>query len=100
MVREGKRIASVRQISMLSIPLEDRETLEWFQGRTLRKIPGMFKSDFWDILLLQASATEPAVMLAVTGHQGCIITSRLSTTSANAYHLTTFMTEQPCVSSS
>ncbi|KAL2206832.1 hypothetical protein CC79DRAFT_908054 [Sarocladium strictum] len=86
MVREGKRIASVRQISMLSIPLEDRETLEWFQDRTLRKIPGMFKSDFWDILLLQASATEPAVMhgiLALSSVHRCGVTLEIKSLLSN-----------------
>lgn len=86
MIRKAKRMASVRQISMLSIPLEERETLEWFQHRTLRKIPGMFKSDFWDTLLLQASATEPAVMhgiLALSSVHRCGVTLEIKSLLSN-----------------
>ena len=38
--------------------------LEWFQLRTRVKIPGAFPSRFWDTLVLQAGATEPAVFHA------------------------------------
>ncbi|KAK0387407.1 hypothetical protein NLU13_5719 [Sarocladium strictum] len=71
------RPVSVQHISPRAIPLEDLETLEWLQYRTLRKTPGMFKSDFWDTLLLQASTTEPAIMhgvLALSSVHRCGVT--------------------------
>ncbi|KAH8176584.1 fungal specific transcription factor domain-containing protein [Sarocladium implicatum] len=43
------------------MPTESKDIMHWFQYRTLRKVPGMFQSDFWNTLLLQASAAEPAV---------------------------------------
>lgn len=39
--------------------------LDWFTQRTATKMAGMFAWDFWDNLLLQATANEPAVLHAV-----------------------------------
>ena len=39
--------------------------LEFFQIRSLVKLPGFFESDFWDRILPQLSCTEPAVFHAV-----------------------------------
>ncbi|KAJ5734265.1 hypothetical protein N7493_003051 [Penicillium malachiteum] len=37
----------------------------WFMERTTKKFAGVFPSDFWETLVLQASAQEPAVRHAV-----------------------------------
>ena len=38
---------------------------DWYRCRTATKIPGAFFSNFWTILLPQASHTEPAILHAV-----------------------------------
>lgn len=43
----------------------ERAYMDWFQGQTATRLPGVFGSGFWDYLVLQASATEPAVLHAV-----------------------------------
>jgi hypothetical protein len=43
----------------------ERAYLDWFTGQTATRLPGVFGSGFWDTLVLQASATEPAVLHAV-----------------------------------
>jgi hypothetical protein len=43
----------------------ERAYLDWFTGQTANRLPGVFGSGFWDTLVLQASATEPAVLHAV-----------------------------------
>jgi hypothetical protein len=45
--------------------LRERELLSWYQGYTADKLPGLFPSDFWRLLLPRASYSEPAVMHAV-----------------------------------
>jgi hypothetical protein len=49
-------------------PLADaseRAYLDWFSNQTANKLPGVFGAGFWDTLVLQAAATEPAVLHAV-----------------------------------
>ena len=41
------------------------EHLEWFTCRTAVKLPGIVVSTFWDKLVFQAVADEPAVLHAV-----------------------------------
>lgn len=54
--------------------LQEREGLEWFKCRTATKLPGSFQSDFWSVLLHQASLNETAILEAVLAlssiHQG------------------------------
>jgi hypothetical protein len=38
--------------------------LRWYRERTVKKLPGLFPSKFWDLLLLQAGCSEPAVQYA------------------------------------
>lgn len=70
-------IASLKELSVLGISLQDKETLDWFQKRTITKVPGTYRSRFWSTLLCQASITEPAVMHAVlalgAAHRGAIL---------------------------
>ncbi|KAF2790351.1 hypothetical protein K505DRAFT_364812 [Melanomma pulvis-pyrius CBS 109.77] len=44
---------------------EEQVYLEWFKCRTVSKLPGAFPSDFWEVFLLQASSSEPAILHAV-----------------------------------
>ncbi|KAF2870156.1 hypothetical protein BDV95DRAFT_595706 [Massariosphaeria phaeospora] len=44
---------------------EEQVYFDWFKCRTAPKLPGVFASYFWDTLVLQASAIEPAVLHAV-----------------------------------
>lgn len=43
---------------------EQGSYLDWFRHRTVTKIPGLFESTFWDRVVLQVSASEPAVLHA------------------------------------
>lgn len=45
------------------IPAE-KECFDWFVIRTVRKLPGSYSSEFWSMILLQASHSEPAVLHA------------------------------------
>ncbi|KAJ3542249.1 hypothetical protein NM208_g4205 [Fusarium decemcellulare] len=44
--------------------VHERRGFDWFLSRTSKKIPGVFEPEFWKTLVLQASATEPAVFHA------------------------------------
>ncbi|KAJ5778323.1 hypothetical protein N7520_001569 [Penicillium odoratum] len=48
-----------------SMTSEEQSYFDWFVGQTNRKFAGLFASDFWETLVLQASAQEPAVRHAV-----------------------------------
>ena len=52
-------------ISFFAASMEERVYFDWFQCRTATKLPGSFRSSFWDSLLFQASLNEPAVLHAV-----------------------------------
>ncbi|KAM0715699.1 hypothetical protein Q7P37_009199 [Cladosporium fusiforme] len=43
----------------------ERAYFDWFINQSSTKLPGIFGSGFWDTLVLQASATEPAILHAV-----------------------------------
>lgn len=43
----------------------ERAYFDWFLSQSTSKLPGIFGSGFWDTLVLQAAATEPAVLHAV-----------------------------------
>ncbi|KAJ5248959.1 hypothetical protein N7468_000410 [Penicillium chermesinum] len=47
-----------------SASVEEKQYLDWFKIRTVTKLPGSFMSEFWSMLLLQASVTQPAIMHA------------------------------------
>ena len=40
-------------------------SFDWFKEKTTKKFVGMFTSDFWETLVFQASAQEPAVRHAI-----------------------------------
>jgi hypothetical protein len=71
--RQGSALSSAQSatpwrpasVSVLSGSQVEKLYLEWFNCRTVKKIPGPFAVTFWDRLLLQASMTEPAVLHAV-----------------------------------
>ncbi|CAG8129848.1 unnamed protein product [Penicillium salamii] len=44
---------------------EEQVCFDWLIKRTAKKFAGLFKSDFWETLIFQASAQEPAVRHAV-----------------------------------
>lgn len=44
---------------------EEQMYFDWFMAKTTKKFAGLFASDFWETLVLQASAQEPAVRHAV-----------------------------------
>ncbi|KUJ08975.1 uncharacterized protein LY89DRAFT_658031 [Mollisia scopiformis] len=43
----------------------EQDCFEWFTCQTVKKFPGLFGSPFWEILVCQASSSEPAVLHAV-----------------------------------
>ncbi|KAJ5995271.1 hypothetical protein N7481_002248 [Penicillium waksmanii] len=48
-----------------SLDPEEQACFDWFMRRTTTKFAGIFKSQFWESLVFQASAQEPAVRHAV-----------------------------------
>ncbi|KAH8693810.1 hypothetical protein BGW36DRAFT_399066 [Talaromyces proteolyticus] len=44
---------------------EEQIHFDWFLDKTTRKFAGLFVSDFWETLVFQASAQEPAVRHAI-----------------------------------
>ncbi|KAI1452832.1 hypothetical protein F4805DRAFT_446002 [Annulohypoxylon moriforme] len=44
---------------------EESRCLEWFTQRSVFKLPGVFRFEFWDKLVFQAASTEPAVRHAI-----------------------------------
>ncbi|KAJ5631629.1 uncharacterized protein N7484_011729 [Penicillium longicatenatum] len=48
-----------------SMTSEEQTYFDWFMDKTTKKFAGLFASDFWETLVLQASAQEPAVRHAV-----------------------------------
>ena len=52
-------------LSILADCSEGKRYFEWFMCRTVKKIPGLFVSTFWESLIFQASLSEPAVLHAV-----------------------------------
>jgi hypothetical protein len=68
----GNRQASIpvvsqplRDISVFGGTPEETRYFEWFKFRTVKKIPGAFVLSFWNTLVFQASANDPAVLNAV-----------------------------------
>lgn len=56
------------QPSLSTLPANtnrQNEYLEWFRLRTVTKLPGTFNSRFWNLLLLQSSIAEPAVLHSI-----------------------------------
>ncbi|EPE29942.1 Zn2/Cys6 DNA-binding protein [Glarea lozoyensis ATCC 20868] len=49
----------------VSSTTEEKSYFEWFRLQTSKKVPGIFASSFWDQLILQATANDPAVLHAV-----------------------------------
>ena len=54
------------------VPVLDRDinehekmAFDFFKKRSVLKLPGVFDSEFWETLVLQASSTEPAVLHAL-----------------------------------
>ncbi|KAJ5225202.1 hypothetical protein N7468_006427 [Penicillium chermesinum] len=48
-----------------SLNHDEQMSFDWFKEMTTKKFAGLFKSDFWETLVFQASAQEPAVRHAV-----------------------------------
>lgn len=47
------------------ISVEEQLSLDWFAHRTSIKLPGAFKSVFWNRIIFQVGSTEPAVLHAI-----------------------------------
>lgn len=47
-----------------AISTEEKSHFEWFELRTLRKLPGTCQGEFWSKLIPQASLSDPAVLHA------------------------------------
>ncbi|KAJ5273586.1 hypothetical protein N7478_008711 [Penicillium angulare] len=63
---------SSRALSVYCTPIpsgsmtpDEQAYFDWFLEKTTKKFAGLFASDFWETLVLQASAQEPAVRHAV-----------------------------------
>ncbi|VUC26086.1 unnamed protein product [Clonostachys rosea] len=52
-------------ISILVGSTEEKDYFDWFKARTLHRLCGSFVSRFWNILVIQGSFQEPAIMHAV-----------------------------------
>jgi hypothetical protein len=48
-----------------SLSQDEQISFDWFMEKATKKFAGLFTSDFWEILVFQASAQEPAVRHAV-----------------------------------
>ncbi|KAJ5681596.1 uncharacterized protein N7477_001536 [Penicillium maclennaniae] len=48
-----------------SLTADEQVSFDWFMERTAKKFAGLFTSDFWETLVFQASAQEPAVRHAI-----------------------------------
>lgn len=48
-----------------SLTREEQTHFDWLMEKTTKKFAGLFRSDFWETLVFQASAQEPAVRHAV-----------------------------------
>jgi hypothetical protein len=66
--------------------IEEQGYLDWFKSCTVPKLPGAFPSDFWEVYLLQASSSEPAILHAVlalgSAHKRKVLRSGLETVEA------------------
>jgi hypothetical protein len=51
--------------SVLDADVEEVRHFQWFEARTVKKVPGFFALPFWNTLLFQACVAEPAVWHAV-----------------------------------
>jgi hypothetical protein len=62
---------------------EEQGYLDWFKCCTIPKLPGAFPSAFWEVFLLQAGASEPAVLHAIlalgSAHKRKVLHSGLET---------------------
>ncbi|KAF5007512.1 hypothetical protein FDECE_6159 [Fusarium decemcellulare] len=58
------RFPATLQCPSVARNVHERHGFDWFLSRTSKKIPGVFEPEFWKTLVLQASATEPAVFHA------------------------------------
>ncbi|CZT02841.1 hypothetical protein WAI453_012116 [Rhynchosporium graminicola] len=66
--RDDIPLETPRMTVMFMIPdLNDEERMcfDYFQTQTIKKLPGVFYSYFWQRLVLQACTSEPAVLHAV-----------------------------------
>ena len=61
----SKPCQELASVAESDITPQENLYIEWFFRRSVLKLPGIFKSDFWDFLVLQASSKEPAVLHAV-----------------------------------
>ncbi|KAF2713801.1 hypothetical protein K504DRAFT_424718 [Pleomassaria siparia CBS 279.74] len=61
------QLVNTSPLSNLKGPRDIKEQayLEWFKYSTIVKLPGAFRSGFWDKCLLQTSSSEPAIMHAI-----------------------------------
>ncbi|KAK3322734.1 hypothetical protein B0H66DRAFT_515380 [Apodospora peruviana] len=59
----AERLANI-QAAQYARPQEEA-ALDFFRHKTSTKMPGVFRSNFWDTLVFQASFREPAVLHAV-----------------------------------
>lgn len=57
--------ATLTSIPLHVISADEQVYMEWFVHRTAQKLPGVFKLAFWNVLLVQTSLSEPAVLHAV-----------------------------------
>ncbi|KAJ3496808.1 hypothetical protein NLG97_g2386 [Lecanicillium saksenae] len=56
--------AAMRAAIFASMSLQERQNLQWFELRTMRKLPATCQTEFWSKLILQASHSQPAVLYA------------------------------------
>ncbi|KAJ4039217.1 hypothetical protein NW761_007882 [Fusarium oxysporum] len=64
--RKGpKAKTGCRTCNLANTSDDERSGIEWFMVNTSAKMPGVFESKFWNLLVLQASWSEPAILHAV-----------------------------------
>lgn len=52
-------------VQMMPLARTEQACFEWYTQRSAKKLPGAFRSDYWQTMLLRASVTEPAIRHAV-----------------------------------
>ena len=84
----------------------DKQALEWFKLRTITKLPGTFRCDFWSKLVLQAAASQPAprhAALALGAAHRCLVLGKTNSAKmemlAIRHHSSAIVHLQPCFSS-
>lgn len=98
--------SSLSSLHALVTSSSDKQALEWFKLRTITKLPGTFRCEFWSKLVLQAAASQPAprhAALALGAAHRCLVLGKMDSEGmemlAIRHHSSAIVHLQPCFSS-